>query len=73
MPVATANIALVADDPAAVDTLYARARAARARIVRELGDSDYGKHGHSHGFTCLDPEGNRWSIGTYQPAARPPQ
>jgi uncharacterized glyoxalase superfamily protein PhnB len=68
-----ANIALVADSPAAVDALYARVKADGARIVRELADSDYGEYGRSHGFTCLDPEGNRWSVGTYQPAARPAQ
>jgi uncharacterized glyoxalase superfamily protein PhnB len=73
MPAGTANIALVADGPAAVDALYARVLAAGARIVRALGDSDYGEYGNSHGFTCLDPEGHRWSVGTYQPAARPPQ
>ena len=72
-PIAPASIALVADGPAAVDALYARVKAADARIVRELGDSDYGEYGRSHGFTCLDPEDNRWSVGTYQPAARPPR
>ena len=39
-------------------------------IVRELSDSDYGRYGVSHGFTCLDAEGNRWTVATYQPAAR---
>jgi uncharacterized glyoxalase superfamily protein PhnB len=72
MPVAPANISLVADDAMAVDALYAQVREAGARIVRELGDSDYGEYGRSHGFT-LDPEGNRWSVGTCQPAARAPQ
>lgn len=65
------NLALVADGPGAVDALYARVRAAGVRIVRELADSDYGQYGTSHGFTCVDPESHRWSIGTYQPAARP--
>jgi uncharacterized glyoxalase superfamily protein PhnB len=48
----------VTDDP---DALYARAKAAGARIVRELNDTDYG----SREFTAADPEGNRWSFGTY--------
>jgi uncharacterized glyoxalase superfamily protein PhnB len=73
MPIAPANISLVANGPAAVDALYAQVQAAGARIVRELADSDYGEYGRSHGFTCLDPEGNRWSVGTYQPAGRAPQ
>lgn len=48
----------VTDDP---DALYARAKAAGARIVRELNDTDYG----SREFIAADPEGNRWSFGTY--------
>lgn len=71
-PVGAANVSLVAPGPAAVDALYARVQAAGARIVRELGDSDYGPYGTSHGFTCLDAEGHRWTVATYQPAARPP-
>lgn len=66
------NISLVADGPAEVDALYGRVKADGARIVRELSDSDYGPYGRSHGFTCVDAEGHRWSVGTYQPAARPP-
>jgi uncharacterized glyoxalase superfamily protein PhnB len=71
-PVAPSTISLVARDAAAVDALYARVQSAGARIVRELGDSDYGPYGGSHGFTCLDAEGHRWTVATYQPAARPP-
>src|SRR5262245_3770496 len=71
-PVGPSNVSLVAPSAAAVDALHARARAAAARMVRELGDSDYGPYGTSHRFTCLDPEGHRWTIATYQPAARPP-
>jgi uncharacterized glyoxalase superfamily protein PhnB len=48
----------VTDDP---DALCARAEAAGARIVRALNDTDYG----SREFTAADPEGNRWSFGTY--------
>jgi uncharacterized glyoxalase superfamily protein PhnB len=71
MPVGPSSISLVARDGAAVDALYARVQRAGARIVRELGDSDYGPYGISHGFTCLDAEGHRWTVATYQPAARP--
>lgn len=50
------------------DALYARAKAAGARILLELHDTDYG----SRDFIALDPEGNLWSFGTYQPLAAPP-
>jgi uncharacterized glyoxalase superfamily protein PhnB len=46
-----------------VDALYERARAAGARILRELADTDYG----SRDFAVEDPEGNAWSFGTYRP------
>ena len=55
----------VTDDP---DTLYARAKAAGAKIVRELTDTDYG----SREFIALDPEGNHWSFGTYRGEPRSP-
>lgn len=54
---------VVTDDP---DALYARATAAGAKVTRELHDTDYG----SRDFTVLDPEGNRWSFGTYRGAPR---
>ncbi|MER7210387.1 VOC family protein [Streptosporangium sp. NPDC000239] len=49
---------VVTDAP---DELFARAVAAGARPVRELTDTDYG----SRDFVVADPEGNRWSFGTY--------
>lgn len=49
---------VVTDDP---DGLYARAKAAGAKIFRELTDQDYG----SRDFAAIDPEGNYWSFGTY--------
>lgn len=42
------------------DAAHERARAAGAQ-VSELVDTDYG----SRDFTVTDPEGNRWSLGTY--------
>jgi len=39
-----------------------RARAAGAEIITEPYDTDYG----SHDFAAADPEGNRWSFGTYR-------
>ncbi len=50
---------VVTDEP---DKLYARAVAAGAVVVRELATTDYG----SREFTVRDPEGNRWSFGTYR-------
>jgi uncharacterized glyoxalase superfamily protein PhnB len=67
-----ANVSLVAEGPSAVDAIYARVQASGVRIVRELTDTSYGKYGDSHGFTCADAEGNRWTVATYQPAARAP-
>jgi len=50
---------VVTDEP---DKLFARATAAGAKVLRELNDTDYG----SRDFAVLDPEGNRWSFGTYR-------
>ncbi len=54
---------VVTDEP---DALCARARAAGARITTEPHDTDYG----SRDFAAADPEGNRWSFGTYRGSAR---
>jgi uncharacterized glyoxalase superfamily protein PhnB len=45
------------------DALCERARAAGAEIIQEPTDQDYG----SRDFAARDPEGNRWSFGTYEP------
>jgi len=50
---------VVTDEP---DALFARATAAGAQVLMELHDTDYG----SRDFAVRDPEGNRWSFGTYQ-------
>ncbi len=47
------------------DGLFARAKAAGAKILEEPTDRDYG----SRDFICADPEGNVWSFGTYWPKA----
>ncbi len=49
------------------DALFARATAAGAEIITGLHDTDYG----SRDFAVRDPEGNRWSFGTYRGAPRP--
>ena len=50
---------VVTDDP---DGLFARASAAGAEIISGLHETDYG----SRDFAARDPEGNRWSFGTYR-------
>jgi uncharacterized glyoxalase superfamily protein PhnB len=47
------------------DAVHARAVAAGARVVLPLVDQDYG----GRGFSCTDPEGHLWSVGTYDPWA----
>jgi uncharacterized glyoxalase superfamily protein PhnB len=50
------------------DEIYARAKAAGAKIIEEIEDKPYG----GRGFACLDPEGHIWHVGTYDPwTARP--
>jgi uncharacterized glyoxalase superfamily protein PhnB len=51
---------LVTDDP---DGHHDQAVAAGAEIVQELTDQPYG----SREYAALDPEGNVWSFGTYDP------
>jgi uncharacterized glyoxalase superfamily protein PhnB len=46
-----------------IDAHYEAARAAGARIVRALEDTEYG----SREYSALDLEGNIWSFGTYRP------
>jgi len=54
---------VVTDHP---DELFARASAAGATVVTGLHETDYG----SRDFSVTDPEGNRWSFGTYRGAPR---
>jgi uncharacterized glyoxalase superfamily protein PhnB len=50
---------VVTDEP---DALFGRATAAGAEVITEPHDTDYG----SREFAVRDPEGNRWSFGTYR-------
>ena len=47
------------------DAVYATAKAAGAQMVRDIADMDYG----GRAFTCRDPEGHLWSVGSYDPWA----
>lgn len=59
----TQSCYLVVDD---ADLVHRRAVDAGAPILMELKDEDYG----GRGFSCRDPEGHVWSIGTYDPWER---
>ncbi|MET7363009.1 VOC family protein [Streptomyces sp. NPDC005562] len=52
---------------AEVDALYRRLTAAGVEITTEIEDKPYG----SREFGIADPEGNRWSFGTYRGEPRP--
>lgn len=56
----THGIYLVVSD---ADAVYATAKAAGAVMVLDIRDMDYG----GRVFTCHDPEGHLWSIGTHDP------
>ena len=45
------------------DAVYARVKAQGGRIVIDIKDEDYG----GRGFSCIDPEGHLWNVGTYDP------
>ena len=64
----TVGCYVVTDEP---DRLFARATAAGAEVLMGLHDTDYG----SRDFAVRDPEGNRWSFGTYrgEPRKNPPE
>ena len=66
--VGPASIALVAEDARAVDRHYQRVVAAGAEVVRGLHDARTPAFPDgSHQFDVRDPEGNLWTVGTFQP------
>jgi uncharacterized glyoxalase superfamily protein PhnB len=46
-----------------IDAIYARAKRAGARMVMDLEEKEFG----GKAFTCTDPEGHLWHVGTYDP------
>jgi uncharacterized glyoxalase superfamily protein PhnB len=58
----TQSAYLVVND---ADQVYGRVLEGGGKILLEIKDEDYG----GRGFTCSDPEGHVWSIGTYDPYA----
>lgn len=59
------SLSLTAESVAQVDELFERCRAAGARVVQPIIDTEY----DSHAFTVADYEGNHWHFGTYDPLA----
>jgi uncharacterized glyoxalase superfamily protein PhnB len=45
------------------DAVYQRVKGAGAKIEIDIKDEDYG----GRGFSCRDPEGHLWNVGTYDP------
>ena|SRR5580693_120835 len=45
------------------DIVFQRVKAAGWEILLAIRDQSYG----GRGFTCRDPEGHIWSVGTYDP------
>ena len=56
----TQSTYLVVND---ADVVYGRVLENGGQILLDIKDEDYG----GRGFTCRDPEGHVWSIGTYDP------
>lgn len=56
------SVYLVVPEDAIADDLYRKVVDSGATVTVELRDEDYG----SHGFTCQDPHGVYFSIGTYR-------
>ena len=56
----TVGVALIVDDP---DAIYAKAVAKSAEMLIDIADNDYG----GRSFTCRDPYGHIWSVGSYDP------
>jgi uncharacterized glyoxalase superfamily protein PhnB len=45
------------------DAVYERVKAAGGTITLPIADQDYG----GRLFSCRDPEGHLWNVGTYDP------
>ena len=48
------------------DAVHARAVSAGFEMVLDIADQDFG----GRAFTCRDPEGHLWNVGTYDPWAQ---
>lgn len=52
-----------------IDAIYARAKLAGARIVFDLEEKPFG----GKAFSCTDPEGHLWHLGSFDPWEPPRQ
>ena len=59
------SVSLIVSD---CDAAYAQAKAAGTEMVFDLQEKGYG----GKAFTCRDPEGYLWNVGTYNPWEIPP-
>jgi len=59
----TRHVNLIVDD---ADAVYARAKAAGTEILIDIEDKPFG----GRAFTCRDPGGHIWFVGTYDPWQR---
>lgn len=55
---------IITSDP---DEIYRRVKKAGGKILIDIKDNDYG----GRGFTCADPEGHIWNVGSYDPWKEP--
>lgn len=62
-PTGSSSVYLSVETDAEVDAAYARAVAAGATSILDPEDQPYG----GRNATVADPEGNVWSVGSYQP------
>lgn len=60
----TRGVNLIVED---ADAVYARAKTAGAEMLFDIEDKPYG----GRGFTCRDPEGHIWNVGTTYDPWRP--
>ena len=49
------------------DSIYASAKAAGAEMIMDIADMHYG----GRAFSCRDPEGHIWHVGSYDPWTEP--
>ncbi|HEX7657873.1 MAG TPA: VOC family protein [Pseudonocardiaceae bacterium] len=62
IPPGTGGAYVVTEGTDDIDAIHKRATAAGAQVLTKPHHTDYG----SYDFALRDPEGNRWSFGTYR-------
>lgn len=59
----TVGLCIIADSDDDCVAIYERVRGAGVEIVQELNSPEYG----GKAFSCCDPEGHIWWVGSYNP------